>query len=56
MFVQGERGYPLDDHHLTGNMNGYQAYSVAGDVRVVYKETDEEFEFHDIGTHNQVYK
>lgn len=56
LFMQGERGYPLDDHPLYGKLKGKRAYSVAGDIRVVYLETDEEILFLDIGSHSQVYK
>jgi len=46
----------LKDHALIGKKSGYRAFSVAGDVRVVYKmiETDTAL-LVDIGTHNQVY-
>lgn len=55
MFINGDRGYPLNDHALIGTMKGLRAFSVAGDLRVVYRETEEYFEFLDIGSHNQVY-
>ncbi len=46
----------LKDHGLTGRMQGLRAFSIAGDIRVVYVETESYFEFLDIGSHNQVYK
>lgn len=55
LFVQGVRDYPLDDHPLVGTMKGLRAYSVGGDLRVVYRETADHYEFLDIGTHDQVY-
>jgi addiction module RelE/StbE family toxin len=55
LFMQGVRDYPLDDHALIGTMKGLRAFSVGGDIRVVYRETDEYYEFLDIGSHNQVY-
>jgi mRNA interferase YafQ len=55
LFLNGERGYPLNDHVLIGTKKGLRSFSVAGDVRVVYRETVEHYEFLDIGTHNQVY-
>ncbi len=55
MFREGVRGKPLDDHGLKGKKRIYRAWSVAGDIRVVYRETDEYYEFLDIGSHNQVY-
>jgi len=55
IFLNGVRGYPLNDHSLIGTMKGLRSFSVAGDLRVVYRETKEHYEFMDIGTHNQVY-
>ena len=56
LFIQGERGYPLHDHALTGSLAGKRAFSIAGDLRVVYIELPDVIIFVDIGTHNQVYK
>jgi mRNA-degrading endonuclease YafQ of YafQ-DinJ toxin-antitoxin module len=50
-FQMGKRDQPLNDHPLKGK----RAFSVAGNVRVVYEETDEIFIFLDVGSHNQVY-
>lgn len=36
-------------------MKSLRAFSNGGDIRVVYQETDEHFEFLDVGSHNQVY-
>ena len=55
MFMEGVRGRPLNDHGLKGNTRMYRAWSVTGDIRVIYRETDEYYEFLDIGSHNQVY-
>jgi mRNA-degrading endonuclease YafQ of YafQ-DinJ toxin-antitoxin module len=33
-------------------MKGKRAFSIAGDVRVVYEETDEAYIFLDVGSHN----
>ncbi len=55
LFKEGVRDYPLDDHALVGTMKGLRAFSIGGDLRVVYRETDEHYEFLDIGSHNQVY-
>ncbi len=54
-FIIGVRGRPLNDHPLTGNMVGKRAFSITGDIRVVYTETAEAIIFLDIGTHAQVY-
>lgn len=46
----------LHDHPLQGNKLGLRAFSVTGDVRIVYHcISDDEAEFLDIGTHAQVY-
>lgn len=52
-----DRGDPiLKDHKLTGKKEEFRAFSVTGDVRVVYYIDGEDYCFVDIGTHNQVYK
>jgi mRNA-degrading endonuclease YafQ of YafQ-DinJ toxin-antitoxin module len=51
----------LKTHSLKGDMNNLYAFSVTGDVRVIFSQyIDNEKEiitltFIDIGTHNQVY-
>ena len=55
LFMAGELGYPLHDHALTGKLAGKRAFSVAGDIRVIYIELDDAIVFLDVGTHNQVY-
>ena len=54
-FVLGKRDRPLDDHSLGGDKLGLRAFLITGDIRVVYRETTEEYIFLDVGTHNQVY-
>ena len=55
LFCNGERGWPLDDHPLGGDKSGLRAFSITGDIRVVYKETPGAYVFLDVGSHNQVY-
>jgi addiction module RelE/StbE family toxin len=55
LFTEGVRDYPLDDHPLVGTMKGLRAFSIGGDLRVVYRETDQYYEFLDIGSYDQVY-
>lgn len=55
LFSKGVRKEPVNDHPLTGKLKGLRAFSVGGDVRVVYQETDEHHLLLDIGSHNQVY-
>lgn len=46
----------LRDHPLTGAKKGLRAFSVTGDIRIVYLPISEnEVTFLDIGSHNQVY-
>ncbi|HUD07079.1 MAG TPA: type II toxin-antitoxin system mRNA interferase toxin, RelE/StbE family [Candidatus Saccharimonadales bacterium] len=56
LFVTGKLGNPLNDYALKGKLAGKRGFSVAGDIRVVYKETEDNIVFLDVGTHNQVYK
>jgi len=55
LFAIGVRKEPISDHALTGKLKGLRAFSVGGDIRVVYQETDDHYLFLDIGSHNQVY-
>lgn len=45
----------LKDHALVGNLIRYRAFSITGDIRVIYYIKDEIAYFVDIGSHNQVY-
>lgn len=46
----------LKDHPLVGSKNNLRAFSVAGDIRVVYlRKAADHIILLDIGTHNQVY-
>ena len=48
--------YPiLKDHSLIGDMKGFRAFSVNGDIRIVYYIEFDTIWLYDIGTHNQVY-
>lgn len=55
LFSNNPKHTLLKNHRLTGNLEGYWAFSITGDVRVVYKIKNEVAYFTDIGTHNQVY-
>jgi addiction module RelE/StbE family toxin len=51
-----DRWNPLiRDHKLIGNLHGLRSFSIRGDVRIIYRETEDSFIFVDIGTHAQVY-
>lgn len=56
LFMAGEQGHPLHDHALTGKLAGKRAFSVAGDIRVIYIELKDAIIFLDVGSHNQVYR
>lgn len=55
LFAKGISGYPVNDHALTGKLAGKRAFSISGDVRVVYEIIDGVCVFLDVGTHSQVY-
>jgi addiction module RelE/StbE family toxin len=46
----------LKDHSLVGERIRLRAFSITGDVRVVYQQWEDGIIFLDIGTHNQVYE
>lgn len=55
MFFQNSSNPVLQDHSLTGDLEGYRAFSITGDFRVVYFIEKDTLHLYDIGTHNQVY-
>lgn len=56
-FFIHDRSHPLlKDHSLSGSKKGYRAFSITGDIRVIYIIEDNTVYFIDIGTHNQVYE
>lgn len=55
MFEQDHKNPLLLDHSLVGKLGGHRAFSVTGDIRVVYYIHNNIAYFVDIGTHNQVY-
>lgn len=55
LFITGNLGYPLNDHALAGKLSGRRAFSIAGDIRVIYVELEDMIVFLDIGSHSQVY-
>ena len=56
LFMAGDLGYPLYDHALTGKLDGKRAFSITGEIRVVYVELEDAIVLLDVGTHKQVYK
>ena len=55
LFIEDNQNPILKDHALKGTKIGYRAFSVTGDIRVVYEKVDDGILLHDIGAHNQVY-
>ena len=55
MFISERRTSSLNDHALTGDLQGRRAFSITGDIRVIYIELEDKILFLDVGTHNQVY-
>lgn len=56
LFVENPANPVLNDHPLTGKFKGYRAFSITGDIRVIYKIETSAIRFYDVGTHNQVYR
>lgn len=56
LFKADRKNPILKDHGLTGTKRKLRAFSVSGDIRIVYMPiSDTEVIFIDIGSHNQVY-
>lgn len=45
----------LQNHSLTGDLIGFHAFSITGDIRVIYFIEEDTLHLYDIGTYNQVY-
>lgn len=54
-FAENPDDPTLLDHALSGKLQGHRAFSVTGDIRVIYYIFEDVAYFVDIGTHNQVY-
>lgn len=57
-FIDNPYAPELETHKLTGQLEGFWAFSVAYDCRIVFSFADESRQqviLHDIGTHDQVY-
>ena len=55
LFADNHHAAVLKDHALGGKLLGHRAFSITGDIRVVYYVREEIAYFVDVGTHNQVY-
>lgn len=55
VFIESPTNPILQDHQLKGDKADFRAFSITGDIRVVYQKGEDYIYFIDIGTHNQVY-
>lgn len=55
LFLEESKHPQLKDHRLKGEKKQYRAFSISGDIRVVYKKLNETIRLYDIGTNAQVY-
>lgn len=55
LFIDDPSNEVLNNHPLSGKLQGYRAFSITGDIRVIYYIHEDIAYFVDIGTHNQVY-
>ncbi len=56
IFLKNRKAPLLKDHKLIGKLKSYRAFSITGDIRVIYIEESKDIVlFIDIGTHTQVY-
>ena len=54
-FIKDPKHPLLKNHKLIGRKKSFRAFSVTGDIRVVYRVIDGAIWLYDIGSHNQVY-
>jgi addiction module RelE/StbE family toxin len=54
-FIDNPSEPSVRDHKLIGKKQDFRAFSVTGDIRVVYKIVSGELWLYDIGSHNQIY-
>lgn len=45
----------LNNHALKGSYSGYRSINITGDIRAIYKKTDNEATFVAIGSHSHLY-
>jgi len=55
LFLINQRSPLLKTHKLTGVKKNLHAFSITGDLRVIYYQQGDRIFLIDIGTHNQVY-
>lgn len=56
LFINNPNDSLIKNHKLTGRLQGYSAFSITGDILVIFvQESKDTVLFLDVGTHNQVY-
>ena len=56
LFTKDRTDPLLNDHKLRGKLEGFRAFNITGDIRVVYFERGQNYYvFLDIGSHPQIY-
>lgn len=55
LFLKDPANPLLKDHALRGSKANYRAFSLTGDIRVIYERVEDGISLYNIGTHNQVY-
>ena len=56
LFLLNPQHPVLKDHPLKGSRNLFRAFSITGDLRVIYRRINkDEVILMDVGSHNQVY-
>ncbi len=55
LFMHNPRHPFLNNHALHGTMSGFRSLNVGGDLRAVFRETDDSYTFYRVGTHHQLY-
>ena len=56
LFLDSPTNPVLQDHQLKGAKTEFRAFSITGDIRIIYSKGEDYIYFIDIGTHNQVYE
>jgi len=55
LFIKNPQSSILEDHPLKGEWKGFRAFSITGDIRVIYQIDQGVVLLYDVGTHNQLY-
>jgi len=56
IFKENKYSPILNNHPLSGKLNGLRSINVSGDYRAIFEERSENIIFIAIGTHSQLYK